>query len=88
MIAPEYLCSEISNWAISKIATFKPNGYGRQYLAMSSPLTPEIAELKALVMQAYDVPVETLQEPVFKDFCGINLAGLQYIHTWILIKET
>lgn len=75
MIASEHICKGISAWAMANIATFKPNGYGRQYLAMSSPLTTEIAGLKELVMQAYGIPAGTLQEPVFKDFCGINLEG-------------
>jgi len=75
MIASAPLCDLISAWAMKNINFFIPNGHGRQYLSMETPATLEIAELKQFVMSTFNVPADSLQEPVFKDFCGINLEG-------------
>jgi len=79
VITPAYLCTSISAWAMKNIGLFTPNGFGRQYFAMESPATLEIGELKKIVMTAFNVPTDAIQEPIFKDFCGINLEGA-FVH--------
>lgn len=81
MNIPQDLLTPVAKWATANYRTFRKNeaGAGRYYTSALFGAPREIWEIKRFVMLNYEVPFLAKQEPVYRDFCGVNEPGA-FVH--------